>query len=135
MTLEDKDRTEIEELLVIPDAQERLAWLIRKADEGGLAQEECTDADRVTGCVSAVWVRALGGAEACHFRSHADSPMVKGLVAFLCRYFNGLSAKEILRCETDPMVRLGLVRILTITRLNGLAAVRARILAYAKSRL
>jgi cysteine desulfuration protein SufE len=52
---------------------------------------------------------------------------VKGLVAFLCDFYSGAAPAEIAANDANPIESLGLMRNLSPTRVNGLAAVRARI--------
>ena len=136
MTLAEKRAGLLEDYSFIENRQERLAAVVDRARRlPPLAEGERVDAYRVTGCISQVWVVCSLEADRCQFRCDADGPLVKGLVAFLCELHTGATPTEIVADTTDLLAELGLLRDLTPTRQNGLAAVRARIRAFAESAL
>ncbi|MEO6874234.1 MAG: SufE family protein [Opitutaceae bacterium] len=123
----------IEDLAIIEDSQERLGVVVDRARRlPPLPAADRTEAHRVAGCISQVWVIGELRDGRCFFRGDADGPLVKGLVAFLCEAFSGAIPAEIVVSTVDPLEALGLVRNLSPTRVNGLAAVRARIRELAK---
>jgi len=108
----------------IEDPQERLTVAIGwKSTMAPLKAEERTDARLVRGCVSRVWLAAEMEEGRCRFRVDADSPMVKGLVTMLCGIYDGATPEEVVREEPAVLDELGILRNLTPTRQNGLAAV------------
>ncbi len=127
MTVASKQSALVEDLLIIEDVQERLSAVVARSAKRALPAEDKIDANRVHGCVSSVWLTLTREADVCHVRSDAESPMVKGLVALLCDVYDGGRAEEIAATEPVIMEKLGFAKMLTPTRLNGLAAVRARI--------
>ncbi len=136
MTLADKQRHLADTLAIIPDAQERLAVVVDRAKKlPPLAEPERTDATLVRGCVSRVHLVAELRDGRCHFRCDADSPLVRGLVALLCEFFSGVAPAEIAASDADPLAELGLIKNLSPTRQNGLAAVRATIRAFAQKQI
>ncbi len=136
MTLAEKRAGLLEDYSFIENRQERLAAVVDRARRlPPLAEGERVDANRVTGCISQVWVVCSLEADRCQFRCDAYGPLVKGLVAFLCELHTGATPTEIVADTTDLLAELGLLRDLTPTRQNGLAAVRARIRAFAESAL
>jgi cysteine desulfuration protein SufE len=124
----------IEDFLLIENAQERLAAIVDRARRlPPLPAAERTDAHRVAGCVSQVWLVGELRDGLCRFRCDADGPLVKGLVAFVCDYFSGTAPAGILHDSTDPLAALDLLQNLSPTRQNGLAAVRDAIQAFARA--
>jgi cysteine desulfuration protein SufE len=122
----------IEDHLLIENPQERLAAIVdRSRRRPPLPADERTDAHRVPGCISQVWLVSELREGRCHFRCDADGPLVKGLVAFLCDYFSAATPAELLADDTDPLAALDLLQNLSPTRQTGLAAVRATIRAFA----
>ncbi len=120
--------------LIIEDSQERLGAVVDRAKRlPPLPAPERTEQNRVTGCVSQVWVVGELREGRCFFRCDADGPLVKGLVAFLCEFFSGAPPAEITASTADPLEALGLMRNLSPTRHNGLAAVRVRIRELARN--
>lgn len=122
------------DLLGIEDVHERLATVVNRARRGpALASGERTDASRVRGCISAVWLVGEMRMGRCYFRSDADGPLVKGLVALLCDFFSGATPAEIVASDRDPLVALGLMANLSPTRRHGLTSARAAIVAFAQA--
>lgn len=100
-----------------------------------LADEEMTDANKVDGCQSQVWIVVSGDAGRLDLRATSDSAIVSGLVALLLRVYSGRSAREIL--DTDPAFinAIGLGKHLSPTRSNGLASMVKTIKAHAEHAL
>jgi len=122
----------VEELMHLEDVQERLSAIVERARRHPrLPDEQRGPAHRVPGCSSNVWLASELRDGRCYFRADADSPVVRGLVALLADFFSDAKPSEIIATEIDPLETLGLVRMLSLTRRNGLAAVRKAIVAFA----
>lgn len=127
-----KQQQMLADLLLIEDPQERLASIVDRARSRlAVSRQEHIDAHRVPGCVSPVWLIGDFAAGRCRFRSDAESPMVRGLVALLCDLYSGGTPEEVLATEPALLEQLGLLRTLSPTRLNGLRSVRACIRDFA----
>jgi len=132
MTLAEKQRQLIEDYAIIPDPQERLAAIVDQARRRPpLAETERTEANRVRGCVSLAWVVGELRDGRCHFRSDADSPLVRGLLTLLCDFYSDATPADVAATEPALLDELGLARNLSPTRLNGLRSVRAKIREFA----
>ncbi|AOS43454.1 Cysteine desulfuration protein SufE [Lacunisphaera limnophila] len=132
MTLAEKQQQMIEDLALIEDPQERLSAIVDRARKRpALPEAERTEAHRVQGCISQAWVVGEMRDGTCHFRSDADSPLVRGLLALLCDFYSAAAPADVAATEPELFEKLGLARNLTPTRLNGLRSVRARIRDYA----
>src|SRR3954466_9104540 len=81
-----------------------------------------TDAYKVQGCQSQVWLGPEGDARQLHFQAISDSAIVSGLIALLLRVYSGRSAREILDTPPRFIEAIGLAKHLSPTRSNGLAA-------------
>jgi cysteine desulfuration protein SufE len=94
-----------------------------------LTDAERTDANKVRGCASQVWlVRALGPDGRLQFRGDSDAHIVRGLIAILFRLFSGRTPEEILKVDArSALDRLGLIGALSAQRSNGLFAMVERI--------
>lgn len=122
----------IEDLALIEDAQERLSAIVDRARKRPpLPETERTEANRVKGCVSQAWVVGELREGRAHFRSDADSPLVRGLLALLCDFYSDASPVDVAATEPELFEQLGVARNLTPTRLNGLRSVRAKIRDFA----
>lgn len=136
MSVSAKQSQLIEDLGVIEDSQERLAAIVDRARRRPpFPVTAKTDANRVTGCISAVWVAGELRDGGLHFQFEADSPLVKGLVALLVDLYEGGTPADIVATEPTLMDELGIARDLTPTRRNGLVAVRTHIAAIARAAL
>ena len=90
MNIAAKQAQLIEDLAIIEDQQERLAAVVDRARRRPPFPETAKiDVNRVTGCISAVWVAGEMRDGALHFSFEADSPLVKGLVALLVDLYAG----------------------------------------------
>lgn len=134
VTLAEKQQQMIEDLAIIEDPQERLAAIVDRARKRPpLPESERNEDNRVKGCVSQAWVVGELREGRCHFRSDADSPLVRGLLALLCDFYSGGLPADVAATEPELFEQLGVARNLTPTRLNGLRSVRARIRDYAST--
>lgn len=87
-----------------------------------------TDATKVRGCASQVWLHATRDGDRFRFRGDSDAAIVRGLVALMLAIFSGRTRNEILAVDPRALTRrLGLDEALTPQRSNGLAAMIARI--------
>ena len=125
----------VDRLRIIEDPQERLSALMGRAKKWPApAPAQMNDAYRVRGCQSRVWLVPTVEEGKCHFRMECDAPMVKGLVALLCELYEGAPPDEVREFEPTLVEDLGFTRMISPTRQNGLAAVRARIREFATGR-
>jgi len=91
-----------------------------------------TDANKVRGCASQVWlatrVEPASGAPRLTFEGDSDAHIVRGLIAILFAIYDGKRADEILATDANPIFGdLGLKEHLTPQRSNGFASMVARI--------
>jgi len=118
----------------IDDPHERLTVALGwKNTMAPLREDERTDGRLVRACVSRVWLACEMEAGHCRFRVDADSPLVRGLVALLCGIYDGATPAEVIAEEPVALNDLGILRNLSPTRQNGLAAVRHAIVEFATS--
>ena len=94
-----------------------------------------TDANKVRGCASQVWLATSvkprrRRVPASSLSADSDAHIVRGLIAILFAIFNGQPASTILATDPDPIFsELGLKEHLTPQRSNGLASLVARVRA------
>lgn len=118
-----------EEFELLGDWESQLAYVI---DLGKtltpLSEVEHSDAFKVRGCASQVWLVTERDGERLRFRGDSDSPLVKGLIAVLVRLFSGAKAADVLDFDIrGAFAKLGLAGSLTAQRSNGLASMVERI--------
>src|SRR5262245_97365 len=104
-----------------------------------LSERDRTDANKVQGCASQVWlattVRADGqGGPVLTFCGDSDAHIVRGLIAILFAMFSGRRASEILSADAVALFeQLGLREHLTPQRSNGFRSMVERIRADARA--
>jgi cysteine desulfuration protein SufE len=93
-----------------------------------------TEASKVRGCMSQVWLVPGGTARDFRFAADSDSSIVKGLIAVLASLFAGHSASEVVGIDAESEFRaLGLEQHLSPNRRNGFVAMVGRIKDEARS--
>jgi cysteine desulfuration protein SufE len=98
-----------------------------------LPESERTDANKVLGCASQVWlstsVKPNGGSgPVLSFEGDSDAHIVRGLIAVLFALYSGRPAKEILSTDAAALFeKLGLREHLTPQRSNGFRSMVDRI--------
>ncbi len=128
--------TEIaENFSYLDDWEDRYRYII----ELGQALPELSDGERnaankVTGCVSQVWLVSERADDHLRYRGQSDALIVRGLVAILIALYSDRPAAEI--AATDAIAifdKLGLREHLSTQRSNGLVAMVNRIRGEAAS--
>jgi len=121
---------------MLDDWEQRYRYLI---DMGKalppLPDAERTEASRVQGCVSQVWLIVEPGEnDHLKFRADSDAHIVRGLAALLLRLYSERSRVDILSVDArEVLARIGLSEHLSPQRSNGLASMIGRIRAAAAS--
>lgn len=126
----------IEDLEILPSWQERLEEILRRdRKQPGLPDADKTDARRVPGCVSRVWLLSAATAEGRGvFRSDAEAPAVRALVAAVCALYHDAPLVECAVHEPTFLAALGIERHLTGTRREALTKLRDAIRSFAAER-
>jgi cysteine desulfuration protein SufE len=86
-----------------------------------------TEATKVRGCQSQVWLVAEPEGERLHLQADSDAILVKGLIALLLELYDRRTAEEILANPPEVLEEIGLSRFLTPGRANGLYSMINRI--------
>jgi cysteine desulfuration protein SufE len=125
-----------EEFAFFGDWTERYQYLIDLGKQLPPFPDKCKTEDyRVHGCQSMVWLVPSGDASQMHFDATSDSAIVSGLIALVLRVYSDRSAAEIVATEPEFIQQIGLAKHLSPTRSNGLAAMLAKLKAYAAAEL
>jgi cysteine desulfuration protein SufE len=118
------------EFEVLGDWEERYRYVIDLGrDLAPLTDAERSDANKVRGCASQVWLVTEPQADGTlRFRGDSDAHIVRGLIAILLRLYSGRSNAEISAFDAKAAFeKLGLSGALSAQRSNGLASMVARI--------
>ncbi|MHA1189231.1 MAG: SufE family protein [Alphaproteobacteria bacterium] len=122
----------LDDFAFLDDWEDRYRYVLDLAKKlPPLAEAERTEANKVRGCASQVWVISEPTAEAdpvLHIRGESDAQIVRGLIALLLVIYSGKRASEIVEIKAeDIFARIGLRDHLTAQRSNGLSSMIARI--------
>jgi cysteine desulfuration protein SufE len=127
----DQDLSDLaDEFELLGDWEERYRYVIDLGRElAPLSETERSEANKVRGCASQVWLVTEPGADGTlAFRGDSDAHIVRGLIAILLRLFSGRPTAQILAFDTKAAFeRLGLSGALSSQRSNGLASMVARV--------
>jgi cysteine desulfuration protein SufE len=132
----------IDNFSVLDEWDDRYRYLIELGRElPPLAQSAHTDANKVHGCASQVWLETdvrQNGADGpvLTFSGDSDAHIVRGLIAVLFAIFSGRTAKDILSEDALALFeQLGLREHLTPQRSNGFRSMIERIRSEARAAL
>ena len=132
----------IENFEILDEVDDRYRYLIELGRMlPPLPEEARSEANRVRGCVSQVWLATrtepgFDGKPLIHFAGDSDALITKGIVAILLVFFSGLPAEEILSRDALALFsRLNLSEHLTPQRSNGARAMVERMKADARASL
>ena len=115
----------IDEFEMFSDWQEKYSYIIdigKKLPE--LDESQKIDANKVSGCVSQVWLIFSQAGSKYYFNADSDALIVKGLLAIVLRVFSGKTKEQIINTNFQELFeKLDLNNHLTPSRSNGLFAV------------
>jgi len=117
----------------LDDWEERYRYLIELGRlMEPLPEDAHTEANRVKGCASQVWLETRvdhGGEDPrLTWRGDSDAHIVRGLVALMIALYSGRTAREVLSTDAISLFRdLGLSEHLTPQRSNGVRSMVDRI--------
>jgi cysteine desulfuration protein SufE len=87
-----------------------------------LSSQFCTEAHRLHGCQSQVWLVLVPQGGRLFIYAASDALIVSGLIALIARVYNGRTPAEILAQDAGFVADLGLGDHISQGRKNGLAA-------------
>lgn len=115
-----------EEFAFFNDWSERYQYLIDLGKRlPALDDQHKTEANRLQGCQSKVWIVPHAEGGKLYFSAASDSSIVSGLVYLALRVYSGRSRAEILASAPDFVQAIGLSKHLSPTRNNGFASLLA----------
>lgn len=117
---------------LLGDWEERYRYLIELGRKlPPLPESERTEANKVRGCMSQVWLTHRlepGEPPRLTFAGDSDAHIVKGLIALLFQLVDGRTPRQILQLDLgDAFDRLGLSNHITVNRRNGFYSMVERI--------
>ena len=134
-TIADAARELEEDFALLDDWRDKVEMIIDLGKElPPLPDALKTEASKVRGCQSQVWLVAEPEADGrIHLRADSDAVLVKGLISLLLRLYDRRTPEEIRANPPDVLERIGLSKLLTPGRSNGLYAMVGRIRGIAEA--
>lgn len=111
------------------DKYEYIIDLGKKLDV--LEDEYKTEAHKIKGCQSTVWLNASFEDGKVIFKADSDAVIVKGLISMLIKVLSGHTPEEILAAQMNFIGEIGMMTHLAQTRSNGLLAMIKQMKNYA----
>ncbi|MEO0509134.1 MAG: SufE family protein [Verrucomicrobiota bacterium] len=134
MNLEEKKANLLEEITLIPDAYERLGYVVEQGKKAeGLPDDLRIDSFKIEGCMSSLWVVPEFREGLCYFISESDSAIVKGIASLLCDFYSEATPEDIVANDADFLGEVGITQHLSPNRRNGLSRIVESIQRFAKS--
>lgn len=130
--MDERQQRIVDEFSSLPSWEERYEHLIRLgAGLPPFPDEHRSEALKVRGCQSQVWLHARLEEGRVRLQADSDALIVKGLVALILRVYDDRSPQDLLATAPDFVEALGMREHLSPTRANGLAAMLKQIRLYA----
>lgn len=136
MTISERAIDIEEEFSFLEDWEDRYAHIIDLGKSNpGLLEHEKTEATRVRGCASQVWmVTDTKPDNTLEIRAESDAMIVSGLIAILIRLYSGIDRAAIQTFDAKAFLdKIGVSGALSAQRSNGLASMLMRIQEAASS--
>lgn len=119
----------IENFSYLPDWEDKYRYLIELGESAeSMPESEKTPENKVSGCMSQVWISHHFKGGKHHFIMDSDAHIVKGLEAVLLILINDKTTEEILSLDIEAIFKeIGLEEHLSPTRRNGFSSMVERI--------
>ena len=126
----------IEDFEIFDDWMEKYQYIIDLGkDLEKLDETDKTDANKLQGCQSQVWITHSLEDGKVIFKAESDAAIVSGLVALVLSVYSNKTPEEITKTRPDFIAKIGLDKHLSPTRSNGLSSLLLKIQEVAKSYL
>ena len=119
-----------EDFALFDDVRDKIEYIIDLGkDLPPLPEDLKTEGNRVRGCQSQVWLVAeLDPETRCiAYRADSDAVIVKGLISLVLRLYGGRTPEAVAASTPAVFERVGLGRMLTPGRANGLYSMIERV--------
>jgi cysteine desulfuration protein SufE len=132
MTIEQAAQDLVEQFEMLPSWEDRYAHIISYGKTlAPYPEEHRTEAFKIKGCQSQVWLHPTVQDGSIHFAADSDASIVKGIIAMLLYVYNDRTPTQILAMKPEFIERIGLTQALSANRANGLSAMLKQIQLYA----
>lgn len=133
-SIEAREREIVEEFALFDDWMGRYEYLIDLGKSLPMIEEQYkTDAYKIKGCQSQVWVKPELRDDLIHFTGDSDALITKGLVALLVRVLDGQPPRAVADARFGFLDQIGMQEHLSPTRKNGLASMVQQMRRFAEA--
>ncbi|UFH54909.1 SufE family protein [Spirosoma sp. KNUC1025] len=135
MTINEKQDEIIEEFDLFEDQLDKTQYIIDLGKKlPPMPESKKTDANRIMGCQSKVWVDAEFKDDKLYFYGDSEqtAQISKGLVGLLIRVLSGEKPEDIANADLYFIPRVGMGNLITSLRAGGLASMIERMKAYGR---
>ena len=131
-SIEEIEKELVEDFSLFDSWDEKYEYIIELGKKlPSLDNQFKTDANKIKGCQSNVWLTADFIDGKVNFKGDSDSVIVKGLASLLIKVLSGQVPDTIIKADLDFMNKIGLMQHLAQTRSNGLLAMVKQMKFYA----
>ncbi len=131
-TIAEREQEIIEDFSLFDDWMGRYEYLIEQGRSLPLIEDAYrTDAYKIRGCQSQVWLQAAADGATVQFRADSDAAITKGLIALLVRVLSGQPAAAVVEADLGFLDKIEMKEHLSPTRKNGLNAMIKQMKLYA----
>lgn len=134
MTLAEVEKTYIDDLNMLEDWFLQYEYLLEiSSDLPKFSDQEKTDANKVKGCQSGVWLNLSNDDDIVHVQADSDALIIRGILAIIVGIFDGQSKAEIDSFEPSFIEKTNIKNQISTDRFNGINSVISTIKNYAKA--
>jgi len=134
MLLAEKQQLLSDELKLIPDAYERLGYLVEYGKKlPALDPSLKIDHFKIEGCLSQLWIVPKFVDGKCIFQCESDSAIVHGIAGLLCHFYSEQPPEAIIENDASFLSEVGIQQHLSPNRRNGLSKIVGFIQRFAQS--
>lgn len=131
-TIAEREAEIVEEFSMFDEWLDKYEHIIEQGKTlEGVDPEFHTEAYKVKGCQSQVWLQPGTSDGLVVFKADSDAAITKGLVAIMVRVLSGQPAGAIAAAPLEFLGKIGLREHLSPTRANGLASMVKQMKLYA----
>ena len=136
MTINEKQDEIIEEFDLFDDQLDKTQYIIDLGKKlPSMPDVYKTDANRIPGCQSKVWLEAEPDGERITFLGDSEptAQISKGLISLLIRVLSGEKAEDIAQANLYFIDKVGMSSLVTSVRAGGLASMIQRMKVYGRA--
>ncbi len=121
----------IEDFSYAQEWEDKYTYLIELGNKiPMLSKEEMIEENKVSGCMSNVWVVMEKSGDIYNFKSNSDASIVRGLAAIIASIFSDRTSQEIAELNVDEyFLQMDILENISPNRRNGLYSMASLIKA------